>query len=60
MRKKYMLLPWKMVVVCGLNVFFGRKFAVCFANPQLSFMAKRQKSSDAAAHHFSLCSIYFF
>ena len=23
--------------------FFGRKFAVCYANPQLSFMAKRQK-----------------
>lgn len=23
--------------------FLGRKFAVCYANPQLSFMAKRQK-----------------
>ena len=31
--------------VCRLRAeaFFGRKFAVCFANPQLSFVAKRQK-----------------
>ena len=28
-------------------------------NPQLSYMAKRQKSSDAAAHHFPLRCIYF-
>ena len=47
---------------CGrlrAELFFGRKFAVCCANPRLSSMAKRQKSSDAAAPDFSLRSIYF-
>ena len=43
----------------AVELFFGRKFAVCLANPQLSFMAKRQKSSGAAAQHFPLHSIYF-
>ena len=47
--------------VCRLRAeaFFGRKFAVCFANPQLSSVAKRQKSSDASPSHFPLRSIYF-
>lgn len=47
---------------CGgllAEAFFGRNSAVCFANPRISFVAKRQRSSEAALHPFPLRSIYF-
>ena len=48
---------------CGrlrAELFLGRKFAVCCANPRLSSMAKRQKSSDAAPSPFPLRTITFY
>ena len=41
------------------ELFFGRNPAVYYVNPRISFMAKRQKSSDAVPRPFPLRSIYF-
>ena len=40
--------------------FFGRKFAVCFANPQLSSVAKRQKVQMQPPPIFHSAAYIFF